>query len=572
MNGRIFSRIGCVVGLGSVLLTAASCIRETPGHCVFENGDATCAEAFPGTFCIFQGPEFLDFAKEEYRNVSEAQLRGCFQSEPMMERHGRERSMFPEHFVCITDGLDEPTKWRSQMEQLDEDSKPNKRNNPDAYTFTRFVEDLGKAGEVYLEKSCPADMGPTTMDTSDSGTATTGTESSTTGGETSESSTTGPVPCTDNEDCTTLKDPQCVGGECRPCVDGADGDAACERIESTRPLCDGGMCVQCTPARTMECDVDLLACDPMTGSCVPCTEHAQCSSGACELALTERLCFPSDAVRVEVDGDGGADDTTLVGAVADVPNGGHGVIVVHALDNDSIYLTGGLGFRVVGAKTIALLAAPGELPVIQGTGGPPSLRVADPGTVLYVDGLTFAGNTSGLSLRVDSDALAWVDRSRIVQNSGGGILVELGGTLLLRNSFVAGPVDGDAIAVDGATLSLAYSTIGAGPVGVGRTRALFCENERGIDARNSILLSLDDDPEVECSAVVLTNSATEAEVGFSAAWFADYVNGDFSLSATGARTFAGVARWQDGDPTTDINGSLRPTVSGTADYAGADLP
>ena len=79
-------------------------------------------------------------------------------------------------------------------------------------------------------------------------------------------------------------------------------------------------------------------------------------------------------------------------------------------------------------------------------------------------------------------------------------------------------------------------------------------------------------PEVECSGATLTDSATEADVGFDAAWFMGYATGDFRLSTSGDTTFADVAEWREGDPPTDIDGHPRPTTDGQPDHAGADVP
>jgi hypothetical protein len=127
------------------------------------------------------------------------------------------------------------------------------------------------------------------------------------------------------------------------------------------PLCVGGTCVACTPENPVVCEDQLLLCDGTTNSCVPCVEHGQCPSGACELDVGR--CFPGDFV-VHVDGDGGQDYTTIEAAVAGV-DGTHGVIVLHERDGETPYTTVG-GLTIDGGKTIALLVAPGQAPVIQG--------------------------------------------------------------------------------------------------------------------------------------------------------------------------------------------------------------
>ena len=69
-----------------------------------------------------------------------------------------------------------------------------------------------------------------------------------------------------------------------------------------------------------------------------------------------------------------------------------------------------------------------------------------------------------------------------------------------------------------------------------------------------------------------SNNATESMVGFDPAWFANYISGDFALTAAGQTTFENLAVWQDGDPLEDIDGTARPAADGAMDYAGADVP
>ena len=90
--------------------------------------------------------------------------------------------------------------------------------------------------------------------------------------------------------------------------------------------------------------------------------------------------------------------------------------------------------------------------------------------------------------------------------------------------------------------------------------------------------------EVACAAANITYSATEGGVagegnvaagmfpgGSPGDWFVDYTTGNFHIQNDGLTLFGDVAQWQEGDPPTDIDGEPRPTVDGTADYAGADL-
>src|SRR5690606_36945591 len=98
-----------------------------------------------------------------------------------------------------------------------------------------------------------------------------------------------------------------------------------------------------------------------------------------------------------------------------------GTIIVHAaMPNYDEAVT------VDGGRVLAFLAADDVATPprwLQGAGGPPQLTVGD-ATVL-MDGLQLSGNADAVGLSVDGGR-AWVDRSRIVQNSGGGVLAQSG--------------------------------------------------------------------------------------------------------------------------------------------------
>jgi len=410
------------------------------------------------------------------------------------------------------------------------------------------------------------------VEASSSGSST-GTMGSETGSESSESGTTGTMPCMGNEDCPDAAAPFCEpdGGECVRCDGLGDGDAACAELDAGAPLCVAGACVACTPENPVVCDEQQLLCDGETNACAPCTEHGQCGSGACELAVGR--CFPEDFV-VTVDGDGGADYPSVTAAVAAVDDGGHGVIVVHELDGGTPY-TAAMGLTIAGGKTIALLAAPGELPIIQGTGMNPGLRVEGAGTILYMDGVQVSG--AGMQGVVADAAFAWLDRSRIVGNAGGGIVAQNGAELTVRNCFVGSLGDVVGVEITESSASVLYSTVSASTFGM--TPALSCTSPIAVEVRNSIIVSQGGTPpdEVSCPGIGIIRSATEAKVGsFNIGWFADYNGDDFTLTTMGmppgSEVFAGIAQWNEGDPLTDIDGDPRPTTAGAADFAGADVP
>ncbi|MCX4240145.1 hypothetical protein [Paraliomyxa miuraensis] len=309
-------------------------------------------------------------------------------------------------------------------------------------------------------------------------------------------------------------------------------------------------------------------CDD-ANTCVPCTEHEQCGEAACNLFTGG--CLPADAV-VHV---GGAmpDFATIAAAVASFDMMMEGTIIVHAGSyNEALTVNGG--------RVLAFLVNDGDLPewdTPAGNPATPQLTVMD-ATVL-IDGLQLSGNGSAMApgMRVDAGQ-AWVDRSRIVGNDGGGIVAQNAGELVLRNCFVGGDrSDVAALRVDGADATILYTTLGAG---YGTATALSCGGAFNVQARNSIFVARTDGSEIPCVGATIDHCAAEMALGGTNAsvgpldimWFTGYAAGDFDLSASGTTTFADIGQWQTGDPTIDIDGDLRPTTDGASDFAGADVP
>lgn len=509
-------------GLGLGLALGCLVARPNENHCSYLDGDRTCAERYPGdrTFC---------------RTCGHAPARdGCVAEQP-------------------DDACYSP---------------------------------CGAGTRLHDDASCLAGSTGSEGDASTTGeTPTTGSTLLTSGTGTSSDSTTGTLPCTSNDECTDEAEPFCetASGECVACDEMAEPDAACAALDPTAPLCVGGGCVHCTAAASEACTGNTPVCDERTNTCVPCTRHDQCGGGACELAVG--TCFAA-GVLVHVDGNPGAmppaDYTSIDAAVSAPGVGEHRVVVVHELQGGASYLG---TVTINGGKTIALLAAPGEAPIVQGTGGGPGLRVQGAGTTLYVDGLRVAGNTGGRGLEVE-EALAWMDRSHIVQNSGGGVLASSTAELVLRNSFVGGANNAAAVDIEGSTARIDFSTLGGDTISA---TGLSCTSPDSVEVRNSIIVALGIDAtggfDVACSLADITFTATEAPfVGMGNValgelslmtpneWFVGYAVGDFHLNDDGLTLFADVAQWQAGDPPTDIDGDPRPTLDGTPDFAGADVP
>src|SRR5690606_14613770 len=97
---------------------------------------------------------------------------------------------------------------------------------------------------------------------------------------------------------------------------------------------------------------------------------------------------------------------------------------------------------------------------------------------------------------------------------------------------------------------------------------------------NSLVLSRAPTPEVVgCDDLEVTSSALETALednlalgDMDTAWFIAFNMGNFHLSAMAPPALASAAVWKSTDSSTDIDGDPRPTIDGTADYAGADIP
>ena len=169
-----------------------------------------------------------------------------------------------------------------------------------------------------------------------------------------------------------------------------------------------------------------------------------------------------------------------------------------------------------------------------------------------------------------------------MNNDGGGVGVT-SGVLELENCFV-GHASGatHAVRVDaGSNASINYSTVITGFNNFDDAYALQCTAPGTVAVRNSFLATLDNvAADIACAGATVSYSASQVLIAgtgnvdlppIGAMWFIDVNTGDFRLDTPPA-AFLTTAQWNTGDPPTDIEGDLRPTVDLTADVAGADLP
>lgn len=521
-----------VAGLVSGFALSAACNLhvKNEGHCYYHEGNATCEERWADEGLVFCGTKCL--ARDG--NPASPHRDGCVSAAPEEGCYspcGGEKDV-SEDMSCLGEA-DTGT------------SGPTSATEPTGTSVTM--------------------TDATTVETSESVTLTTTMTSDT------EPTTSGPTGCVESSECSDPELPLCIDEVCSPCQDAKVPDAACAAKDAELGVCgESGACVECSGSNSDACDGTTPVCDEETSACVGCGAHEQCGMFACAFETGECL----DACRYEVDGDGGKTTTTIQAAVNMVDDGADCTIVVHDYEGDTY------GTVVIdGGKRIALLAASGVAPRITGNSGA-GVEVSG-GAVLYARGLDIRGNTSDVGLSVaGAGTLAYVDDTLVVLNTGGGITVGSSAELRLRNSIVGGAnSSGPGLRVTSASVGAVYTTI----VGIGvNGQAVVCSAPLGVDVRNALIFAEDDADEFACmgGAVTVAYTAAEADlagtgnegVALQTSSFANFGEANFLLSPAGGNLVEDIARWQDGDPATDIEGDARPNVDGMMDFAGADVP
>ena len=589
-------------------ITTSACLQPKDGACILSGGDYACSSS---QTCILPRSAIRDFPGDQY---------GCHSFEDSKSRPELPLDDAPEGMIRIPFGL--PKRFESsfdgdldsvegvltavaQEQDLDITDCDLKELRPTWSKLSEFVRDhLDRKGRVrvssivlddtrikwieefngevrnWLSAECVTTLANTETGGTGSadGTGSVGTASD------SDDSTTGlPVPCgQDNGECPESM-PFCdpVTEQCVRCDDMPEPDAACAEVDATNPLCVEGSCVACIDGNPAACDAQGLLCDINTMACVPCAEHAECPSGACDLLLETPTCFdPAHVLDVGANRKYQqiSDALTFVNAmkldraVLRLHESGDGVDF-----DESIVLTA--------PNAIAFIATNGDSPLWTRTGAMSGamLSVSGTDTRVYIDGVSLSNSTSllGPGFVCNDGSAIDIRRSRIVQNENGGIRATSGCTLHVQNCFVGGDAfDANAIEInDNTTLDMLYTTVIAGS---GSSSALQCSRASTVTVRNSILVSENSVDEISCvdanfisNATNTNKSGSSTTVGlFHSSWFVDYSAGDFSLNLTGGnngQVFANIATWQPGDPTTDIHGDPRPNTEGP-DYPGADVP
>jgi len=435
------------------------------------------------------------------------------------------------------------------------------------------------------------------------------------------------VPCTDEVPGACAGDtPACLENACVECT--PDVLTACT---TESPACGpDNTCVQCTAENSAACVGTTPLCDDTTNACVPCTTHDQCPA-ACDLETG--ACFPEDSV-LHVDGDDGCSDSNpgsqalrlcTIQAAVDLVEA-QGTIIVHALNGGLPYLG---SVSIDSTNVVVILAANGEpTPVLLGTSS--AALFVSGGAVVYLDGLSISGNQNGGGLEVASASRVHATdvtinsndgvgvsiaggssfnatACRVVGNTEGGIvigddpgpieetgsgsdssssgagfgvLLDNGLSLRLVNCFVNGTGEAHAVTLNAGSADILYSSLAGRQTEFDASQALFCGEPASAQVRNSLLVAPPAVPVIECSNVDVSRSAGTTSLegtsnenlgSLQGSWFEDFGAGNLCL-ANPPQTLLTAASWRTGDPTTDINGTLRPTQDGMADVAGADIP
>jgi len=383
---------------------------------------------------------------------------------------------------------------------------------------------------------------------------------------------TGATPCTSNDDCSGTDTPFCSldSGECVTCS-GMPTDA-CAELDANLPVCVNDVCVQCAEGAADACTGTTPVCDGAANVCV-CTAHDQCGEAACNFHTRE--CLPPETV---VHVGGMMEFATLTEAVTSLADHAAGTIVVHTG-------TYGESVTVEGGRTLAFLSADGDPPIWHNHGGMPQLTVD--GATVILDGLVLSLNQAmpAVPAIVVSGGDAWIDRSQIIDNDGGGISAQDDSALTLRNCFVGGDInDVSAVMISESRASVLYSTLAAGSFA--QALALSCVEAVEVAVRGSIIVDRDEQGlPIDCPEADITYTAVEFEVSGEGnqnvgqmpaddpgSWFVGYPSGNFHLQDEGLTVFADIVSREPGDPSTDIDGHMRPTQADSPDYAGADVP
>ncbi|WP_434427058.1 hypothetical protein [Nannocystis pusilla] len=372
--------------------------------------------------------------------------------------------------------------------------------------------------------------------------------------------------------------------------------------------CHEGQCVECIDSATCNGGV----CDPVDHVCRACREHDECPETACE--LDDGVCFPKDSTSHAF-----IDPTLVCGeqscakdqpccsigqAMSQHQDAVH--LVLHLLPgtySTGIHLEqGGRKVAILGSE-LTTFTVDVEPTILLGV----EMQDLAIDSELYVSRIRIENGQGAAAVRCRSSAQLWLDNVRIVAYGGRAISaadcttvvrrnqlalnlhsihIAEGTTMRLENSLVAHFNMGAALEIGNASAAhLLYTTLG--DITQHESGLFAClDGTAGLDARNSALLSHGLVNTFSCatSAAQLSDSVVSASelenvdtnTGVIPPQavpqiFMDWNGGDLHVFGDGL-PLAGVARWKQGDPRTDVDGDPRPLMDGALDIAGGDRP
>lgn len=467
-------------------------------------------------------------------------------------------------------------------------------------------------GLVCASRLCtPASEGTTSTSSTTEGESSTGTTSEPgttfgpTGDSTGQSETSGtecdPAQGVANAMCDDPQKPYCEpGGTCVDCT----GIASCSDISDVAPVCDeaSGKCVVCTAEDTSACEGNTPVCGSLN-TCVACTAHSECDSGACNFATG--ACFAS-ILYVDQGATCAAGTGSMELPLCEIQQAVDKVqnqpLVVRVRTSQTPYKN---QVQVASGKTVAI--------VRDGNTGTVTLAVpnldavvVNNGALAFLENITITGGAAIPALRCTNLAKVWLDqvtiekrdgyaiqgdecdvilrRSKLYENKAGGLRLS-GGEARIENSYIVqnGNSFGSISAVhvgSSAAVDIVYSTIADNDAMGGVGESLHCQTPGPVSLRNSILFGKAANTSVICptatakdsvvDAMSLTGTNVQYETMLVPSWFNNPAMGDFSIKP--GMPFQDVATWRVGDPSVDYDGDTRITADGTMDYSGADRP
>jgi hypothetical protein len=465
-------------------------------------------------------------------------------------------------------------------------------------------------GLVCASRLCTPEGGGSTSSTSVVDSTSTGTTidagstSESSGDSTGPSETMGPVCRVDqgvlNGDCMEADRPYCnADGECVGCVE----LGGCDSLGDVSPVCNAGtgLCVQCTAEDLGACGGATPVCNTMN-TCVACSDHAECSGGACNFATG--ACFEKilhvdrSANCMTGDGSSVAPFCEIQDAVAAAGDGEPAVVKVKGSPmafSKQIQISAGRSIAIVrdGSGTVTL-TVPDLDPV-----------VVNDGASVFLHNLRVTGGSLSKGL-LCLNASVWLDRvqidkreghavdasgcaltirrSKIYDNNAGGVKASAG-TTIIENSYIVqngnsfAEVAGISLS-NSADLDIVFSTIADNDAKSGKGDSLDCASAGEVSLRNTILFGTTAATSVNCPTVLVKDSVVDAaslmgsgvvhEPDLDPAWFIAPASGNFAIKTE--TPFKDVAVWRAADPRIDYDGDPRPSDDGATDYTGADRP